>query len=213
MDWVWYLFKFDGRINRAKYWLAMLIILCWMIFLMLLLYVPVGYFFGWPEELNFSLETIFTIVDPKSFQDLSRADLSTIVVNVIALPLFLWVFLATSVKRLHDRDMSGWWIIPFFAVPGLYHQFVDRLPHSYLIMFVTWPIIACHIWGIVELYFRAGTSWPNRFGPNPLGKQPTRPRSASVRLRATTAWNQESEIEMTPHLGSPPPGMHVNRGA
>ena len=23
MDWTWYLFRFDGRINRAKLWLAM----------------------------------------------------------------------------------------------------------------------------------------------------------------------------------------------
>ena len=29
MDWVWYLFRFDGRINRAKYWLAGLIMVCW----------------------------------------------------------------------------------------------------------------------------------------------------------------------------------------
>jgi uncharacterized membrane protein YhaH (DUF805 family) len=212
MDWVWYLFRFDGRINRAKYWLAMLIIGCWMLFLMLLLFVPVGYLFGWPEELNFSLENIFAIVDPKSLQELSRGDISAIVVNVITMPLFLWIFVATSVKRLHDRDMSGWWIIPFFAVPGLYHQFMDRLPHGHLTVFVTWPIAACHIWGIVELYFRPGTRWTNRFGPNPLGKQPMRPRSGTERLRATTAWNPQSEIEMALHRGSPPPGMHVNRG-
>ena len=27
MDWTWYLFRFDGRINRAKFWLARLVIL------------------------------------------------------------------------------------------------------------------------------------------------------------------------------------------
>jgi uncharacterized membrane protein YhaH (DUF805 family) len=27
MDWTWYLFRFDGRINRAKLWLAMPVIL------------------------------------------------------------------------------------------------------------------------------------------------------------------------------------------
>ena len=32
MDWTWYLFSFNGRINRAKMWLAVLVILCWMIF-------------------------------------------------------------------------------------------------------------------------------------------------------------------------------------
>jgi uncharacterized membrane protein YhaH (DUF805 family) len=213
MDWVWYLFKFDGRINRAKYWLAVLIIGCWMILLMLLLFVPVGHLFGWPEELNFSLENIFAIVDPKSFQELSRADISAIVVNAITMPLFLWVFLATSVKRLHDRDMSGWWIIPFFAVPGLYHQFVDRLPHGHLIVFVTWPIAACHVWGVVELYFRPGTSWTNRFGPNPLDEdEDARLRSRRLGSRGA-AWDQRYEIELTPHRASPMSSMHVNRGA
>jgi len=31
MDWVWFLFEFDGRISRAKAWLALLVILCWMV--------------------------------------------------------------------------------------------------------------------------------------------------------------------------------------
>ena len=27
MDWTWYLFRFDGRINRALFWQALLIVL------------------------------------------------------------------------------------------------------------------------------------------------------------------------------------------
>jgi Predicted membrane protein len=45
MDWTWYLFRFEGRINRAKYWLAGLIILCWMIFALTLL-AGIGMAFG-----------------------------------------------------------------------------------------------------------------------------------------------------------------------
>src|SRR5258708_10250927 len=37
LDWTCYLFRFEGRITRAKYWLAGLIILCWMIFALMLL--------------------------------------------------------------------------------------------------------------------------------------------------------------------------------
>jgi uncharacterized membrane protein YhaH (DUF805 family) len=37
MDHKWLLFSFEGRINRAKYWLATLIILCWMIFVLMIL--------------------------------------------------------------------------------------------------------------------------------------------------------------------------------
>ena len=36
MDWNWFLFSFNGRINRAKLWLAIPVILSWMIFLGLL---------------------------------------------------------------------------------------------------------------------------------------------------------------------------------
>lgn len=213
MDWVWYLFKFEGRINRAKYWLAGLIIGCWMLVLMLLLFVPVGYLFGWPEELNFSLKNIFVIVDLESYHKLSRADIGVIIVNVVTMPLFLRVFLATSVKRLHDRDMSGWWIIPFFAVPGIYHQFADRLHHTFLVVSVTWPISACYLWGIVELYVLPGTHWTNRFGPNPLDEdEDARLRSRGLGLRGA-AWDQRHEIELTPPRASPMSSMHVNRGA
>ena len=45
MDWTWYLFRFEGRINRAKYWLAGLIILCWMLFVLTLL-AGIGMAFG-----------------------------------------------------------------------------------------------------------------------------------------------------------------------
>ena len=30
MDWTWYLFRFDGRIDRAKLWLGGLVLFCLM---------------------------------------------------------------------------------------------------------------------------------------------------------------------------------------
>ena len=68
------------------------------------------------------------------------------------------------------------------------------------------------IWGFVELYFLRGTKWTNRFGSNPLGKEQMRARSERARLRATTPWDQESEIEMVPHKASPPPLWRVKPG-
>jgi uncharacterized membrane protein YhaH (DUF805 family) len=49
MDWTWYLFSFEGRINRAKMWLAALVIACWMIFLGVLI-VTVSSAFGGPAS-------------------------------------------------------------------------------------------------------------------------------------------------------------------
>lgn len=71
------------------------------------------------------------------------------------LPLFLGVFLcvyalativpglAVSVRRLHDADLSGWWVLVGFVPAG----------------------------GIVLLVFHVldSTPGPNRYGPNPKG--------------------------------------------
>jgi uncharacterized membrane protein YhaH (DUF805 family) len=56
--------------------------------------------------------------------------------------------LAGAVKRLHDRDRSGWF---------------------YLIFFV--PVIGT-LWLLVELGFLRGTQGENRFGPDPLMVRP-----------------------------------------
>ena len=52
---------------------------------------------------------------------------------LLGLPLLVigvWLFAATTVKRLHDRDKSGWWIVPFFVAPALLDKFADRLDTS-----------------------------------------------------------------------------------
>jgi uncharacterized membrane protein YhaH (DUF805 family) len=212
MDWVWFLFSFEGRINRAKYWLAGLVIGCWMMFFAFI-YVCLSAPFGGTPSFHIDLDEVFRLVDPATWRPLTRADIPALIVHGFGTPLFLWVFLAVSVKRLHDRDKSGWWMAAFFAVPGLYKQFEDRLPDSYFLLPVAIAIFVLIVWAFVELYCLKGTSWPNRFGRNPLGKEQARPRSATSRLRATTAYDQTSEIELVPRFGSPPPSMHVKRGA
>jgi uncharacterized membrane protein YhaH (DUF805 family) len=63
MDWTWYLFRFDGRINRAKLWLANLIIVCWMIFLAGLI-AGVSKLLGGPGSFSFHVDDLFKLVDP-----------------------------------------------------------------------------------------------------------------------------------------------------
>ena len=58
-------------------------------------------------------------------------------------PLLMWAGYALNAKRWHDRDKSGWWS---------------------LIVLV--PYIGA-LWALVELGFLAGTSGPNRYGPQP----------------------------------------------
>jgi uncharacterized membrane protein YhaH (DUF805 family) len=212
MDWTWYLFGFKGRINRAKYWLAGLVILSLMI-IFASLAVGVGIVAkGGEISFGYDFEDIFNLLDPASWQALSLAKLPVLLVQTGGTALFFWIFVATSIKRLHDRNKSAWWMVPFFAVPALYKHFAEQLPDSYWVLPLALIALVLCLWGFVELYFRRGTKWTNQYGPDPLAKEQMRARNAQARLRATTAWDQDSEIEMEPHRSGPPPAMRVKPG-
>jgi len=216
MDWVWFLFGFDGRINRAKMWLAILIIVCWMIFIAMLM-LGIDKLFGNPvETIHFRIDDIFGIVDPsvlraaiarlRDGREASPAHLVLMFFQGLGTLLFVWVYLAASVKRLHDRDKAGWWMIPYFVIPGLYGQFQDRMPNSYLVFPLALAAFILMIWGFVEIYLLRGIRWTNRFGPNPLPKVQTRPRTTTA-----SRWDQTSAYEFVPRSASSPTGMHVIR--
>lgn len=191
MDWSWFLFRFDGRINRARMRLALLVVLCWMIFL-----AAIARLTGLAGEGSFGFSTgdLFSVLDPAAYQSLVAAGLPFLLYKAVATLLFLWVYLAASIKRLHDRDRSGWWMVPFFVLPGFYNQFDDRLPDSYFMMLPGLACLGLGIWGFVEIYCLRGSRKTNRFGADPLAPPDTRPR-----------WEQASEIEMVPHKAGPPP--------
>ena len=70
--------------------------------------------------------------------------LASILFSLIA----LWPSAAMQIKRWHDRDKSGWWVL------------INIIP------------IIGFIWALVETGFLSGTEDANRFGDNPL-KQKT----------------------------------------
>ena len=216
MNWTWYLFSFEGRINRAKFWLSGLVMLGWMLLFAWLTYfwlqLVAGGHLPPGTKFHFGFDTIFDLFDLESYRSLARGDIMPMAIQAVGIPVLVWIYLATSIKRLHDRDKSGWWMVPFALLPSLFQHFGDRLPDSYFILPFALAAAVFPVWAFVELGCLKGTGGTNRFGPNPLGKQQTRPRSTEMRLRATTAWDQESEIEIEPHIGSPPPGMRVKRG-
>lgn len=73
------------------------------------------------------------------------ADASQVTESLIGLPLF-YSTLAISVRRLHDRDKSGWWVL-----------------------LSCFPVIG-QIWIVVELGFLTGSNGENRFGTDPRQK-------------------------------------------
>ena len=92
---------------------------------------------------------------------------------VLFLPLIpiLVASLATGVRRLHDRNRSGWWLLVFLFLPGVLAGLVDgkatdasRVLLDLGAMLVAIGII---IWGFVEIGCRRGTRGDNRFGAEP----------------------------------------------
>ncbi len=111
------LFSFDGRINRAKFWLGTACL-----------------FVGYLVLAGISAATM-------------SPDGSMGVVGIIVLIIYLamiWPSVAIGVKRFHDRDKSGWWVL-IALVP-----FIGGL------------------WYLIECGFLEGTKGPNKFGPDPL---------------------------------------------
>ena len=173
-----------------------------MIFLSLVLF-GIANLFGaaMPGYVNIGPDRIFALIDPAVWRSLPSANLTDLFVQAVETPLFLWVYLATSVKRLHDRDKSGWWLLLFFALPGLYSQFADRLGSSWVaVPFGLAAFVFC-VWGFVEMYCLKGSRKTNRFGPDSLAPIDTRP-----------GWDQQAETEPVPHTASPPPVWRVKPG-
>ncbi len=157
MDWVWFLFGFQGRINRAKYWLwHVIFVIASLLFMML--------FSGYIHN--------FAVLESHLGDD---APLSAFIpFFVIGLPAIIvgtWAIAATAIKRLHDRGKSGWWMVPFYIVPAFLRDAVDRTNNPHLFFVIVLAGVVLTIWGFVEVFCLKGTPGTNRFGPDPLSPQ------------------------------------------
>jgi uncharacterized membrane protein YhaH (DUF805 family) len=160
-----YLFSFRGRINRAKLWLFSLITFGVEFFCLLLQVALTG---GQPID------------DDGPGDWLSQPRLLILAVLFIGIGLALcWAYLAVTIKRLHDRDRSGWWFLVFYVLPlaallalasALQALGVDLDGAPANIPLIGCLIVAClfQLWGFVELYLLPGTMGDNRYGADPL---------------------------------------------
>jgi uncharacterized membrane protein YhaH (DUF805 family) len=208
MDYFRLLFSFEGRINRAKYWYVSLAGLCsYLVFCVLMaeLALALGGNFG-VTSVNVHVFPAFTF--HASFRDVSPASSAALIyplfyaVETPFLLIGMWFVAATTIKRLHDRNKSGWWLVPFFIAPSLLNKPADWLENPVLALLVGALGLGLGVWCFVELFCLRGAKAPNRFGPDPLAPRDTRPR-----------WEQQSELEFVPHSAGPSPAPHVKRGA
>ena len=72
-----------------------------------------------------------------------------------------------GIKRLHDLDMTAWWLVLFYAVPAILSWgslHIGGMASSAASLIGS--IIS--LWGIVVLGAMRGTIGPNQHGPDPV---------------------------------------------
>ena len=105
------LFSFKGRIPRKTYWYSVLGMILASFVLMFLVALLTG----------------------------GNESAISVIMLILYIPL-IWISLAIQVKRWHDRNKSGWWVLIGFV-----------------------PLIG-PIWALIENGFLAGDETENRFG-------------------------------------------------
>jgi uncharacterized membrane protein YhaH (DUF805 family) len=125
------LFSFDGRIGRGQFWLGYLAV----VILAVLIAIIVSVMVPWED-------VTVTGADGQPTLDFTSPALTPAWIGyLVYFVVGLWIAIAISIKRFHDRGKSGWWS---------------------LIMFI--PLIG-PIWWLIELGFLRGDPGPNTYGP------------------------------------------------
>jgi uncharacterized membrane protein YhaH (DUF805 family) len=108
------------------------------------------------------------------------------VLHWVAAAALIWINTATTAKRLHDRNRSGWWAVAVLVVNrlsyvyyGLFFGLYFGVDHSgaqelALVMFAV-VLSVLQTWIVIELFFMIGTDGPNRFGSDPTRAPPKSP--------------------------------------
>ncbi|MEZ5874446.1 MAG: DUF805 domain-containing protein [Hyphomicrobiales bacterium] len=139
------LFSLDGRIGRAQFWLGTAILL------------------------GISLAATYGILSIIGLSEAAVA-FSAAVAFALAYPSY-----AVCAKRFQDRGKPGplalLGIVPSYGANLLYTFGIFDLDHPSLQRGLDVIIVVIGLWFLVELGFLKGTQGPNRYGPDPLGRQ------------------------------------------
>lgn len=140
-------FDFAGRSRRMEYWM-------FIVFMTIVGLVLAGPLFFDAVTMD-AADPLAAEADPFA----GAGTLSVIGFSLYAL-FFLAIFipsLAVTIRRLHDRDLSGWWYLGFIVA--------SLVPLLGIIASIAFLVVM----------FLPGTQGPNRFGPDPKD-----PHSADV---------------------------------
>jgi len=171
MNWGSYFFSFQGRINRAKLWL----------FIPIAIAIYIVYFIVFSLVFGGSILAMLKGGPAGIMAGGASLGLSMILTLLVSLVVLI-AGLALTVKRLHDRNKSAWWLIVFWLIPfaincAVFANSIAILNSNPDALAMTGnPAMAglrlvslvLTIWAFVELYCLRGTVGDNRYGSDPL---------------------------------------------
>ena len=156
MGWAEFLFSFNGRIGRARYWLL------WVIYL-------VAYVAG-------SGVIVLIRIGVIAGSAMSPDVVLMRVLGLVGLAWVITVFIAEfsiAIRRLHDRNKSAAWLMLFVLVPLILLVLAgaDMEPGS-KVLSPTGAVLVLigfglTIWGFVEIGCLRGTAGTNEYGEDP----------------------------------------------
>lgn len=144
------LFSFEGRIDRMSWVLTAIVTGGVMLALALVIYLMGG---AVGESSHMAIRTLL--------------DLLWLILVVLVVPA-IWVVLAISNKRLHDRGKAGWWLLVFLVLPAVLYAAAWVKAWSGFSLPLTIGAAALAFWGLAELAGLRGAEGANRYGDDPL---------------------------------------------
>jgi uncharacterized membrane protein YhaH (DUF805 family) len=173
------LFRLSGRDSRALFWPYAITVFLVAVVADVLLFIPalsdmmtrmIAYAQAHPEGFPKS-PTGQPVLPPEMMPDMSRLAAPMAVVSL----LYVLLLVAAVVRRLHDRDKSGWWgalplpfrLLGFVIGPAAAKAMMSSAPGQSALVLVSSLNGLCALGAfiaLVVLLVGEGTQGPNRFG-------------------------------------------------
>jgi uncharacterized membrane protein YhaH (DUF805 family) len=164
VSWRQYLLGFDGRIGRLRMWRFYVVAWAIEMGLFVLVFLVYGVLMAMGAVGGSA---------PSPYPGIAMTG-----VGAVSFLAIYYMYAAVTSKRLHDRNKSAWWILPFLVLPLVLILAPEMLtarivaahdrPAELAIASAVLAGVALYLWGFVELYCLRGTMGENRYGPDPL---------------------------------------------
>ena len=158
-------FGINGRINRLTWWIVQIAVFM------------VGYlvrqFFA-PAFPTNKADLQALLVNQAAIQHLAQQYMAVFPIFLVSGILTHWLFISTSVQRLHDRDSAGWRVVfayvPYLVLIASFCNVLARGALSVSLLGLLMGLVGflvSIVWLIVECGILPGDESPNEYGDPP----------------------------------------------